>query len=110
MDHTFVDEKSLKSLDDYAVMLTANLITLLTLQNIQVRALEIGILSPALNERANTLIWDIRRLLNLYQTQLNEVLELLPDDFDGKEIISKLKDKELGRARSMLRKKKEPNE
>lgn len=106
MDHTLQDEKSLKTLDDYAVILTTNLITLLTLQNLQVRALEIGIMKEDMNERANTIIWDLRRLLKLYQIQLNEVLSILPDDFNGEKIIKNLQEKELTKARSLLRKKK----
>lgn len=106
MDHTLQDEKGLKTLEDYAIILTTNLITLLTLQNLQVRALEIGIMKEDMNERANTMIWDIRRLLKLYQTQLNEVLTLLPDDFNGEKIIKNLQEKELTKARSLLRKKK----
>lgn len=106
MDLTLQDEKGIKTLEDYAVILTTNLITLLTLQNLQVRALEIGILKEEMNERATSLIWDLRRLLSSYQKQLDEVLSLLPDDFNMEKIIKDLQEKEMKKARSFLRNKK----
>jgi len=107
MDHTFVDEKNLKTLEDYAVFLTSGMLTLMTLQNLQVRALEIGIMKEDHAERANTIIWDLRRLMKQYQTQTEQVLEMLPDDFNHEAIIEKLKQGELKKARSMTRKPKE---
>ncbi len=106
MDHTFVDEKSLKNLEDYAVFLSSALLSLITLQNLQVRALEIGIMKEDQAERANTIIWDLRRLMKLYSIQTESILELLPDDFNAVAIIEKLKAKELTKARSMTRKPK----
>lgn len=107
MDHTYVDEKSLKSLEDYAIFLTSGMLSLMTLQNIQVRAIEIGIMPEDLNERANTMVWDVRRQIQMYQQQLNAVLELLPEDFNAVPIIEKLKKKELTKARSLIRNPKE---
>jgi hypothetical protein len=107
MDHTFVDEKSLKNLEDYAVFLSSALLSLITLQNLQVRAIEIGIMKEDQAERANTIIWDLRRLMKLYSIQTESILELLPDDFNAIAIIEKLKAKELTKARSMTRKPKE---
>lgn len=107
MDHTFVDEKSLKSLEDYAVFLTSGIITLMTLQNIQVHAIKIGIMKEDMNERANTIIWDVRRQIKLYETQLNEVLELLPEDFTAESVIERLKVKQLQKARAMTKKTKD---
>lgn len=104
MDHTLVDEKSLKNLEDLAIYLTTGMLSLMTLQNIQVKSLEIGILKEDQAERANTIIWDILRLLKLYKDQTESVLELLPDDFNHGVIIEKLKQRELTKARSMIRK------
>lgn len=107
MGHTYVDEKSLKSLEDLAVFLTSSILSLRTLHNTQVRAIEIGIMQEDMNERGNTIAWDLRRLLNLYTKQLESVLELLPDEFNAESTIQKLKQYELKKARSMTRKKKE---
>ncbi len=106
MDLTYVDEKSLKTLEDYAVFLVTGMLTFKTLQNQQVRAIEIGIMKEDMSERANTIIWDIRRLIKLYQDQTEAVLELIPDDFNALEIVANLQKRELTKARSMIRKKK----
>ncbi len=107
MDHTFVDEKSLKNLEDLAVYLTSGMLSLKTLQNIQVRSIEIGIMPEDMMEKANTMIWDLRRLINHYMDQLNSALELLPDDFNCVSTIEKLKEIEIKKARSLTRKRKE---
>jgi hypothetical protein len=104
MDHTFVDEKSLKSLEDLAVMLTSAMVSLMTLHNIQVKAIEIGIMPEDLAERANIIAYDIRRLMNLHRAQTEAVLDLLPDDFNHEVIIEKLKAGEMKKVRSMARK------
>lgn len=103
MEHTFVDEKSLKSLEDYAVIACSAVLTLTTLQNFQVRAIEIGIMPEDMNERANTMIWDLRRLIKQYQDQANSALEIIGDGFDHGAVIDRLKKKELVRARAMTR-------
>lgn len=107
MDHTFVDEKSLKSLEDYAVFLTSGIITLATLQNIQVHAIKIGIMKEDMNERANTIIWDVRRQIKLYEDQLRETLDLLPEDFTAEAVIERLKVSQIQKARAMTKKPKE---
>ena len=104
MHHAYVDEKSLKSLEDYSVFLASGLLSLMTLQNLQVRAIEIGIMKEDQAERANTIVWDLRRLINLYKDQTESILEMLPDDFNHEAVIEKLKQGELKRARSMTRK------
>jgi len=106
MDHTFVEEKSLKSLEDYSVFLTSGMLTLMTLQNLQVRAIEIGIMKEDQAERANTIIWDLRRAIKLYKDQTESVLELLPDDFNPIAIIKKLMKENLKKSHSIARKKK----
>lgn len=105
MDHTYVDEKSLKSLEDLSVFLATGIFSLSTLHNLQVRALEIGILTEDAAERSNTMIWDLRRLMKLYQEQLETVWDLLPEEFNAQETIVKLKQAEMKKARSFLRKK-----
>lgn len=109
MDHTFVDEKSLKSLEDYAVFLTGAMLSLITLQNMQVHAIKIGIMKEDMNERANTIIWDTRRQIQLYKNQLETTLELLPDDFNGSTILESMKKQELTRARAMTRNPRIPH-
>jgi hypothetical protein len=106
VDLTYVDEKKLKTLEDYAVFIGTAMLTLTTLQNYEIRAIEIGILPEDMNTRSNTLIWDIRRLITMYKVQLEHVLDLVPDDFNASAIIEKLKKTELTKARSMIRKER----
>jgi len=102
MDHTLQDEKALKTLEDLAIYLVTARISLLTLKNAQKRAIEIGIMKEDMNERSNTIIWDLTRLSHLYTEQLEQVLELLPADFSPQEQISKM-------LKKRTRKKKDEN-
>jgi len=106
VDHTYLDEKSLKNLEDYTVLLGSAILTLQTLHNLQVKSLEIGIMPEDMSERATSIIWSLRALMKHYDTQLNSALELIGDDFDHESVISRLKEKELVRARAMTRKPK----
>jgi len=106
MEVTYVDAKKLKTLEEYAVCLVTGMFSLKTLENYHIRAIEIGILTEDLNCRANTIVWDMRRMLKLYQDQLESVLELLPDDFNTDKIIELLKKQGLTKARQMTRKQK----
>lgn len=98
MDHTYTEPNSLKTLEDLALLLTSAIMTLNTLHNMQVRAISIGIMKEDMNERGNTIAWDLRRLMKLYQTQLEEVLSLLPEDFNAETTIKKLQEIELRKA------------
>lgn len=106
MDHTYVEAKSVKNLESYVIMLVSALISLKTLEDIEVQAINIGILPEDLMCRANTIIWDIRRTMSLYQIQVEAVLELLPEDFNASSIVDMLKKKEVTRAKQMAKKSK----
>jgi phage-related minor tail protein len=106
MEFTYVDAKGMKSLEDYAVSLVTGILSLKTLESFQARVMDLGILKEDQGCRTNTILWDLKRMMKLYQDQLESVLELLPDDFDTKTIIDSLKAHELTRARSMTKKKK----
>jgi len=94
VDVTHVETKNLNSLEDYAISLAYGMISLKTLENLHIKAIDIGILTEDLSCRANTIIWDIRRDIRLYQEQLESVLELVPDDkLDVDKIIEHMKPK-----------------
>lgn len=93
MDHTPVDVKSLKTLEDLKGCLLTSIISLVTLHNYQVRSIEIGIMKEDMNERANVIAWDLRRLIQKYEEQLSEVLDLLPNSLPVKEEIDKFQKK-----------------
>ena len=104
MEVTFVDAKKLKTLEDYAISLVSGMLSIKTLEEFHARAIEIGILTEDLNCRGNTIVWDMRRMLKLYQDQLESILEILPDDFNADKIIEILKKQHLTKARSITRK------
>jgi len=110
VDHTFVDSKNLKTLEQYAIALVSGMISLKTLENYHIRANEIGILTEDLICRANTIVWDIRRDIKLYRDQLESVLELLPDTFNAETIIHTLKDLHVKKARQITRTRKSPKQ
>lgn len=93
MDLTNVDVKNLKTLEQYAITLVTGMMSLKTLENFHIKAVNEGLLPEDLNCRANTIVWDIRRDLKLYQEQLDGVLELVGDSIDVKTIIESLKPK-----------------
>lgn len=109
MEVTYVDATKLKTLEEYALALASGMLSLKTLEGYQKRAIEIGLMPEDMNCRANTIVWDLRRMMKLYQDQLEGTLELLPDDFNASTIIDTLKKQELTRARQMTRKKKVKN-
>ena len=93
MDHTPVDVKSLKTLEDLKQCLVTSLVSLMTLHNYQVRSIELGIMKEDMNDRANTIAWDLRRLIKNYKELLSEVLDLLPDSLEVDETIEKFQKK-----------------
>lgn len=106
MEVTYVEPNSLKNLEGYAVALVTGMLSLKTLENFHIKAVDIGILKEDQTCRCNTIVWDIRRCIKLYQDQLESVLELLPSDFNAQAIVEMLKKQQLTKARSMTRKKK----
>jgi len=106
VDLTYVDSKSLKTLEDYAQSLLEGILSLKTLESFHIKAVEIGILPDDLSCRANTIIWDLRRDIKLYMEQLSSVLELVPDDFNEHSMIDKLKKREITLARKLTKKTK----
>lgn len=106
MDHTLIDDRSLKTLEDYAVLLAGAMITLRTLHNFEVKAVNIGIMPEDMIEKANTIAWDLRRLIKQYEIQTASALELIGDGFDYETVIARLREKEMVRARAMTKKPK----
>lgn len=106
MEVTFVDVKTMKTLEDYAISLVSGMLSIKTLEAFHTKAIEIGILPEDLNCRGNTIVWDMRRMLKLYQNQLGSVLEILPDDFNIEKIIEILKQQHITKARAITRKQR----
>lgn len=107
MDHTYVDEKSLKNLEDYAICLGSSILTLITLQNLQMQAIKLGIMKEQEEKMAEALIWNLRKAIDMFKDQMIDICGSLPDTFNAEEVINTLKQRELTKARSFIRKKKD---
>jgi hypothetical protein len=71
--------------------LVSGILSLQTLEAFHIRAVEIGILKEDMECRANTIVWDLRRCIKIYHTQLAEALDLLPDEINIAKLIEDLK-------------------
>jgi len=71
----FVNAEQLKTLDQYAAALISSMISLRTLESFHIAAFKKGILDEVEGSTANALCGRIDKLLKLYQTQIENVLE-----------------------------------
>ena len=107
MDHTYVDAKNLKSLEDLICNLISEIATLRTLRATQVRAVEIGIMKEDQMTNANTIVWHLDSLIKLYFQQVESVAEVLPPQFSVKEVTNRLIQAHIRKAKAISRKPKE---
>lgn len=106
MEYRYVDASKMKSLEDYAIALVMGILSLKTLESFHVRAVDLGVLKEDHECRLNTIVWDLKRIMKLYNDQLASILELVPDDFNVESIMESLRQQELSKARSIVRMKK----
>lgn len=71
----FVNPDSIETLEQYASALVCSTISLQTLARFHFVAAKKGILNEDEEETLKTICWEIKRLLSLYQTQIENVLE-----------------------------------
>lgn len=109
MQIKLVDAKHMKSLEDYLIALVAGLISIKTLESFHAKAILLGILKEDQECRANTAIWDCKRLHKIYMEQADSVLELLPDDISFEKIISELSKNEMHPSKIITKKSKVKN-
>ena len=76
MNHIrFVSADELSTLEDYAASLVSGLVTINSLGKFHAIADSKGLLSEDESELCKTIIWELSRLIRLYQTQATNVLE-----------------------------------
>lgn len=71
----FVSADNLETLEQYAGALLSGICSLKTLESFHLSAYKKGILTEDENENSKSICWEIHRLLNLYQTQMQLILE-----------------------------------
>ncbi len=71
----FVDAKQLTTLEQYGAALLSSLISLKTLESFHIAAFNKGLLDEDEAETGKTICWEIQRLIALYKTQIENVLD-----------------------------------
>ena len=85
----FVTAENLKTVEQYGAALLSSMISLRTLESFHIAAFEKGLLQEDEEECMKTMCWEIRRLMSLYKTQMENVLERC--DLDQEKVISSLR-------------------
>lgn len=84
-----VNADEMETLEHYGASLLTSMLSLKTLERYQLIAFKKGILSDDEKECSKTICWEIQRLLGLYKSQMNYVLERT--GLDEQQIIDGLK-------------------
>ena len=71
----FVNAEELTSLEQYGAALLSSLISLKTLESFHIAAFNKGLLDDDESETGKTICWEIQRLIALYKTQIENVLD-----------------------------------
>lgn len=86
----FVDAKNLKTLEDYGASLLAGLMSLKTLEAFHIQAFKKGLLDEDELETGKTICWEIERLVALYRTQINHILDRT--QLDEQQVLTAIKE------------------
>lgn len=70
-----VDPSQLQTLEQYGAALLSSIASLKTLEGFHIAALRKGLLDEDEMETGKTICWEIHRLLALYKTQVENVLD-----------------------------------
>jgi len=74
-DIQFVNAEELQTLEQYGAALISSIISLKTLESFHIAAFNKGILDEDEAETGKTIMWEIQRLLKLYKTQVENILD-----------------------------------
>lgn len=74
-EFSFVNADELSTLEEYGAALLSSIISLKTLEGFHIAAFNKGILDEDEAETGKTICWEIQRLLALYKTQVENVLD-----------------------------------
>lgn len=84
----FVNAEEMETIEHYAAALLSSMISLRTLESFHIAAFKKGLLDQDESETGKTICWEIQRLLNLYKTQLENVLDRT--ELDEKTVVESL--------------------
>lgn len=100
-----LDIKEINSLDKYAQALVSSIISAQTLEAIQIKAYKEGLLEEDEEELSKTICWELKRLIGLYKTQLENISDRIPD-FEAQQVVEEIK-KTFNLKEKVKRKKKD---
>ncbi len=108
-DFYFVSAEKMTTLEEYGAALLSGMISLKTLESFHIAAFEKGLLDEDEAETGKTLCWEIRRLMGLYKTQVDHILDRTR--LNEEEVLISLRkmipDVKLPRKRKYTKKKKD---
>jgi hypothetical protein len=79
-ESTFVNPEQIETLEHYGASLVTSMISLRTLEAFHIATYKKGIMDEDMAETSKTICWELRRLMKLYKTQLEQVQEKAPLD------------------------------
>ncbi len=85
----FVNAENLSCLEEYGAALLSSMISIKTLESFHVSAFNKGLLDEDEAETSKTICWELQRLMMLYKTQIQNVLDRT--DLKEDDIIKSLK-------------------
>ena len=74
-DIQFVSAEGLENLEQYGASLLSSIISLKTLESFHIAAFNKGLLDDDEAETGKTICWEIQRLLALYKTQIENIMD-----------------------------------
>ncbi len=88
-DIQFVNAEDLETLEQYGAALLSSMISLRTLESFHIAAFNKGLLDEDEAETGKTICWEIHRLMALYKTQIENILDRT--ELSEKEVIDSLR-------------------
>lgn len=90
MNHIqFVSAEQMSTLEHYGASLVSAMVTLRTLESFHIAAFNLGLLQDDEAEAGKTMCWEIRRLMSLYKTQMENILDRT--EIDEEMVINSLR-------------------
>jgi hypothetical protein len=100
----------METIEQYITMCAMSIISLESLEQYHIRAVELGILKEDQVCLANSLVWDLRRLQKLYKDQAESLLDLVPAGFDVQETIKHFGQAQIEGIKKIARSRKKATE
>jgi len=85
----FVNAEDLSTLEEYGAALLSSMISLRTLESFHIAAFNKGLLDDDEAETGKTICWEIHRLMALYKTQIENILDRT--ELSEEEVLKSLK-------------------